>query len=90
MNHIVRLEIFAHIIKESKVSKSKWTIKEEKDNTTWWMIRGGAFSNVINNKYPNRLFDEREDAEMISNDSNRLYDRNTEIVEVEFKNVKAY
>ena len=67
------------------------TIKEEKDDgTTWWMIRGGAFSNVINSKYPNRLFDEREDAEMISNDSNRLYDRNTEIVEVEFKNVKAY
>jgi len=87
VNRIVRLEIFAHTIKESKVSESKWTIKEEKNNTTWWMIRGGAFSNVINKKYPNRLFDERKDAEMISNNSNRLYGRNTEVVEVEFKDV---
>ena len=72
------------------MSKSKWTIKEEKNGITWWMIRGGAFSSVVNNKYPNRLFDEREDAEMISNDSNRLYGRSTEVVEVEFKDVKAY
>ncbi len=72
------------------MSESKWTIKEEKDGITWWMIRGGAFSNVINRNYPNRLFDEREDAEMISNVSNRLYERNTEIVKVEFKDAKEY
>ena len=70
---------------------SRWTIKEEKDDgTTWWMIRGGAFSNVINRKYPNRLFDSRKDASMYSSNIIRLYGRKTTIVEVEYKDAKEY
>jgi hypothetical protein len=41
-----------------------WAIKEVRDGSDWWMIRGGAFSNKVNNKYPKRLFKERRDAEL--------------------------
>lgn len=46
------------------------------------MIRGGAFSNVINTRYNYRLFESRDDAIMQSNDMNRLYNRKTTISEV--------
>ncbi len=48
-----------------------WAIKEVRDGSDWWMIRGGAFSNKVNNKYPKRLFKERRDAELFSNNLNR-------------------
>ena len=70
---------------------SKWTIKEVKDDgTTWWMIRGGAFSNLINERYPNRLFDTEMDALKSSNNVNRLYGRKTTIVKVEYEDAKKY
>lgn len=69
---------------------SRWTIKEKRDDTTWWMIRGGAFSNVINKDYPNRLFEEKEDAEMYSNNLNRRSGRKTKVVKVEYKDAKEY
>jgi hypothetical protein len=68
----------------------RWTIKEEKDGVVWWMIRGGAFSNKVNDKYPNRLFNTREDAELYSNNVNRSYDRKTQLVKVEYKDGKTY
>jgi|TARA_R110000803_G_scaffold99917_2_gene168092 hypothetical protein len=59
-----------------------WAIKEDRDETTWWMIRGGAFSNVINKKYPKRIFGSREDAELSSNKLNRESRRNTKVQEL--------
>ena len=70
-------------------SGKRWAIKEEKgDGSTWWMIRGGAFSNVINTKYNYRLFESQDDAIMQSNDMNRLYGRKTTVAEVRYKNAK--
>jgi hypothetical protein len=81
------------VFKKSKEDNSnsgkRWAIKEEKDDgSTWWMIRGGAFSNVINTKYNYRLFESKDDAIMQSNDMNRLYGRKTKIAEVRYKNAK--
>ena len=65
--------------------KDKWTIKEEKENTTWWMIRGGAFSNVINNKYPHRLFEDEDEARRYCSNINRRMDRNAVVVNVKYR-----
>ena len=73
-----------------KKQKHRWTIKEDKDGVEWWMIRGGAFSNKINKRYPHRLFESRMDAEVYSNSINRSYDRKSKIVQVECKNGKSY
>ena len=64
--------------------KNKWTIKEEKDGTDWWIIRGGAFSNVINEKYPHRLWDDEEEVYDYCNNMNRRSNRNSKVVEVKF------
>ena len=58
-----------------------WTIKEEIDGTTWWMIRGGAFTDVINQKYPLRFFESKEEAEIYSANINRRLNKKTKVVE---------
>jgi len=65
--------------------KKGWTIVEKKDGVTWHMVRGGAFSNIINKRYPKRIFDVREDAELYSNHLNREGGNKTTVKEV-FKN----
>tara|TARA_R100000234_G_scaffold118364_1_gene98650 strand:- start:230 stop:493 length:264 start_codon:yes stop_codon:yes gene_type:complete len=84
------LEVVFKMGKEANSnSEKRWAIKEEKDDgSTWWMIRGGAFSNVINTKYNYRLFESKDDAIMQSNDMNRLYGRKTTVAEVRYKNAK--
>tara|TARA_R100000278_G_scaffold121386_2_gene105196 strand:+ start:103 stop:366 length:264 start_codon:yes stop_codon:yes gene_type:complete len=84
------LEVVFKKSKEDNINSGKrWAIKEEKsDGSTWWMIRGGAFSNVINTKYNYRLFESKDDAIMQSNDMNRLYGRKTTVAEVRYKNAK--
>tara|TARA_R100000781_G_C4069446_1_gene123956 strand:+ start:187 stop:420 length:234 start_codon:yes stop_codon:yes gene_type:complete len=67
--------------------KDKWTIKEEKEGTTWWMIRGGAFSNVINSRYPHRIFEDKEEAERYCNNINRGMNRNGVVVNVKYRNL---
>mgnify|MGYP003112408270 CR=1 FL=1 len=63
----------------------RWTIKEEIDGETWWVIRGGAFTNVINESYPRRLFESREDADEYCNRINMRTDRNAKVVKVKTK-----
>tara|TARA_R100001082_G_scaffold79992_1_gene47231 strand:- start:836 stop:1051 length:216 start_codon:yes stop_codon:yes gene_type:complete len=70
--------------------KNKWTIREERDGVTWWMIRGGAFSNVINKEYPHRLFDDIDDVKMYCNNINRDSGRKCEVVEVEHRYSNEY
>ena len=84
------LEVVFKMGKEANSnSEKRWAIKEEKDDgSTWWMIRGGAFSNVINTKYNYRLLESKDDAIMQSNDMNRLYGRKTTVAEVRYKNAK--
>ena len=65
--------------------KRKWTIKEERDGTTWWMIRGGAFSNVINKKYPHKLWDNKEDVDRYCNNVNRVQRRKSEVVKAGYR-----
>tara|TARA_R100000458_G_C8111384_1_gene134025 strand:- start:267 stop:503 length:237 start_codon:yes stop_codon:yes gene_type:complete len=74
----------------NKKGDIRWTIKEVKNGTTWWMIRGGAFSNVVNNKYQHRLWDEIEDVQVYCNNLNRNNDRKCEVVEVSHEYSKAY
>ena len=64
--------------------KDKWTIKEEKGDTTWWMIRGSAFSNVINHKYPHRVFEDKEEADRYCSNINRVGNRNSVVVNVKY------
>ena len=59
-----------------------WAIKEDRDGTMWWMIRGGAWSNVVNNKYPHKLWDSKEEADKCCADTNRRYYRKGKVVEV--------
>jgi len=68
--------------KDSIDKTRAWAIKENRDGYDWWMIRGGAFSSKINNKYPKRLFKNKRDAELFSNNLNREGNWETEIVEV--------
>ena len=70
------------MLKESIDNNRAWAIKEIRDGSDWWMIRGGAFSNKTNNKYPKRLFKEKGDAELFSNNLNREGNWKTKIVEV--------
>ena len=70
------------MLKDSVDNNRAWAIKEVRDGSDWWMIRGGAFSNKTNNKYPKRLFKEKGDAELFSNNLNREGNWKTEIVEV--------
>tara|TARA_X000001382_G_scaffold62218_1_gene42877 strand:- start:11880 stop:12101 length:222 start_codon:yes stop_codon:yes gene_type:complete len=65
--------------------KDRWTIKEEKDGTTWWLIRGGAFTNVINKNYPHRVFDDYKEAILRSGNINRLSGRETDVVKVRYR-----
>ena len=67
-----------------------WTIKEEIDGTTWWMIRGGAFTNAISHKYPHRFFESREEAEIYSANLNRRLNKKTKVVDVSPTLMKAY
>ena len=71
------------------IKNSRWTIREEKNGAMWWMIRGGAFSNKTNDRYPHRFFETKEDAEMYSNSINRVSDRKSEIIEVIYKYAKS-
>tara|TARA_R100000664_G_C2726435_1_gene118275 strand:- start:318 stop:533 length:216 start_codon:yes stop_codon:yes gene_type:complete len=70
--------------------KMKWTLKEERDGTTWWVIRGGAFSNVINSKYPHRLWDDKDEIDMYCSNMNRRSNRKCEVVEVRHRDGKKY
>jgi len=84
------LEVVFKKENDNSNSNRRWAIKEEKDDgSIWWMIRGGAFSNVINTRYNYRLFESRDDAIMQSNDMNRLYNRKTTISEVRCKDDKG-
>tara|TARA_R110002020_G_scaffold308985_4_gene524529 strand:+ start:541 stop:777 length:237 start_codon:yes stop_codon:yes gene_type:complete len=69
---------------------SKWTIKEEINGDTWWIIRGGAFSNVINDKYPHRFFETKEEAEVYSGNLNRRINKKTKVVDVGSVYIKPY
>ena len=62
-----------------------WTIKEERDGTTWWMIRGGAFSNIINNKYPHRIWEDKDEADRYCANMNRRANRNSKVIEVRYR-----
>ena len=70
--------------------KMKWTLKEDRDGTTWWVIRGGAFSNVINSKYPHRLWDDKDEMDMYCRNMNRRSNRKCEVVEVRYRDGKKY
>ena len=69
---------------------NKWTIKEEIDCTTWWIIRGGAFTNSITEKYPHRFFESKEEADVYSSNLNRRLNKKTEVVNVDSVFIKPY
>jgi len=63
------------------MTKILWTIKEERHDGTWWLIRGNAFTNKITDKYPNRVFETVNEAKSLRDRLNLRRGVETEIVE---------
>ena len=49
------------------------------------MIRGGAFSNIINNKYPHRIWEDKDEADRYCANMNRRANRNSKVIEVRYR-----
>tara|TARA_R100000278_G_scaffold106463_1_gene83026 strand:+ start:1667 stop:1870 length:204 start_codon:yes stop_codon:yes gene_type:complete len=58
-----------------------WTIKEERHDGTWWLIRGNAFTNKITDKYPNKVFEYADEAISLRDRLNVKRGVNVEVVE---------
>jgi|TARA_R100000329_G_scaffold151188_2_gene146311 hypothetical protein len=75
---------------KSKKKVDRWTVKEERDGTTWWLIRGGAFTDKVSNRYKHRLFEDYDEACVYSGNINRQNGRATEVVKARTKYGKVY